>query len=224
MDDLEIVEQMFEKGVRDFMRLCRGRSVEELEIESLPYNKQILRNGEAWKLEWEVQYAYGWEDVKTFLEKQLFKFTLVESEKCEVLDTDGEMELKDAGEFVFLQRKRSIVTARMLGIFTIVVDVVRGVVRAVTRNDVHLGIEMVMKNILRLPRYDSMLQSGSQVDYLERVYEGILDVEKKDVSMKRDDNGATKEIFDATGSVKSFVTILQGVPAPMAYVGETSYH
>lgn len=154
----------------------------------------------------------------------LFKFTLVESEKCEVLNIDGEGELKDAGEFVFLQRKRSFVTARMLGIFTIVVVVVRGVVRAVTRNNVHLGIEMVMRNILRLPRYDSMSQNGSQVDYSERLYEGILDVETKDVSMKRDDNGAAKDIFDATGSVKSFVTILQGMSAPMAYVRETSYH
>lgn len=174
IDDVSIVEQVFESGVKAFMGLCVGKSVEELEKESLLYTKEIA--GEAWRFEWRVRCAYSQEIVKTVVEKEIFKFTLVESEVLEVVSVDAEEKVTDAGGFMFVKRRRTFASIGVLGICVAIVAVLRIVIGIVSRNDVHLGIEMLLKDTLRLQRCDSMLQNANRVDYSERIYEGVFEV------------------------------------------------
>lgn len=181
LTDVEMVRQLFASGVQMFKDACQLANQTVLD-ESI-YREDISDGGDAWEFEWEVKCTYGTETAKTLVENGLLRFTLVESDKLEVIPIDDEVEERDAGVqtrdaegFVFVERRRSFMTVGVLGICVIVVVVVRVIVRAVTRNDVHLGIELVLKDTLRLQRCDSMLQNERQIDYSDRIYEGAVEV------------------------------------------------
>lgn len=132
----------------------------------------------SWLLESQVDCSIDIDFARFALENELLIFTLVDSDSLGVFNvTNDTSKLEDAGNLVLLERRRSFMTLGILGITVAVVVVVRIVVKAITRNDVHLGIEMVLKDTLRLQRCDSMLQNEHLVDYSDRIYEGVPDLE-----------------------------------------------
>lgn len=64
---------------------------------------------------------------------------------------------------MFLKRRGPFLSTGILGIFVTIVVAVRMFVGIVTRHDVHLGIEMLLKNLLSLKQFGSMLQNEKSI-------------------------------------------------------------
>lgn len=99
--------------------------------------------------------------------------TLVESDRMLVMtgsDFDaGVVRYVDGGNLPFFTRHASYVSFTVLAILTVGVTLTRIVTKIVTNNDVHLGIETILKEGMGLLCCDSMLQSRTSVSYREKL-------------------------------------------------------
>eukprot|EP00177_Eucheuma_denticulatum_P004460 GFKZ01008100.1.p1 GENE.GFKZ01008100.1~~GFKZ01008100.1.p1 ORF type:complete len:458 (+),score=45.41 GFKZ01008100.1:327-1700(+) len=167
--NLEFARALFENGVLELARIC-------LYNVTRPLNITETREGEeSWSFEWEMdRCSAGQDKIGKFLDIHMVRFTLIDSPEFNVLKIDTGESLQGDDQ-LFLERRRSFATFAVLGITTLVVVAIRIIIRIFTNNDVHLGIEVVLKDALRINRCDSMLQNNRQVDYSAQVYEGLDD-------------------------------------------------
>lgn len=198
------LEALFRRGTTAFMKNCEKKEFEKLANETSLPSKSIAEDGKRWKFEWSVNCSYLMEDALQLMEEELLKFTLVDSDKLWVVDTarDGKGQV-DGGGFIFVERRRCFMTIGVLGISAVVVVVLRMLIRALTRNDIHLGIEMLLKDTLYLRKCDSMLQNGRSVDYTDKVFEGSIGLE----GAGHEGKGGTVDRDDGTGQTTSSSTL-----------------
>lgn len=187
--NLEQIEALFRQGTAELLNSCPSNSPD--------LTKQVTGDGTQWKFEQILSCHRDTLFAADILrENLLMLFTLVDSDSLRVVNSEKEgSDVVDGGDFLFIERRRSFMTLAVLIISTAVLVVVRLVVRAVTKNDIHLGIEMVLKNTLNLQRCDSMLQNERMVDYSDRIYEGITDLEGEG-------EGRIVGRWDSTGAVR----------------------
>eukprot|EP00177_Eucheuma_denticulatum_P007260 GFKZ01013211.1.p2 GENE.GFKZ01013211.1~~GFKZ01013211.1.p2 ORF type:complete len:119 (+),score=9.75 GFKZ01013211.1:186-542(+) len=97
-------------------------------------------------------------------------FSLVETEKFQVSDSHGGGTTVNIDEVLFIRRRENLVSFSGLFILTASLVLIRIITRAFTNNDLHVGIELLLKDTLNMPPYDSMLSAGDLVDYQKSVY------------------------------------------------------
>lgn len=202
--DLASVERLFEKAMKSLLSLCAEEFGIEPTEEAMSYKQKST--GEAWLFEWPAPSgcAYDEEKVKTVIGEDLSKFTLVESERLEVLQNNKEEKVTDASGFAFVKRRRASLTTGLLGIFVAIAVALRIIVGKLTNNDVHLGIEMLLKDTLRLQTCDGMLQNGNRVDYSQKIYTESFDANRSSgcgSSESEESNGTKVEAMGVEASV-----------------------
>lgn len=105
------------------------------------------------------------------LQRAVENVTFVETDEFQVVNsTDGEV-VRIEGE-IFFRRRESLVSFLVLTIVVATSLVIRIIVRVFTNNDLHVGIELLLKDTLNIPPYDSMLSVEDVVDYEKTVYDG----------------------------------------------------
>lgn len=169
------LEDVFRQRAAKFESDCR---VEPFNPEDVLVEKDSNR----WMFEKRLNCIQNPRIIRTELMSLFPDFALVPSDKLRVvgLQTDGGEEI-DGKNFLFIRRRQSVMALGALGISVAVLLVLRVIVRVFTRNDVHLGVEMVLKDVLSLHIWDSMLQNERVVDYSERIYKEVKGFESQDL-------------------------------------------
>lgn len=171
--DVALAETIFRNAVNMFIERCKDVRNFTIEEEQAKVLSQNDGNG-TWYFEWVHDCPVKSSDIKTILETEFNKFTVIEADKLEVVNIDDVgSAFREGDDIVLLVRRRSFATFGALCITVAVVVVLRIIVRLISNNDVHLGIELVLKDTLRINRCDSMLQNDDRVDYSAQVYEGV---------------------------------------------------
>lgn len=127
-----------------------------------------LSNVEGGEAEWTVTgYVTGCssgEIVPNTLKKFGEAFFVINDEELQVLDLRNEQYVS-GDELLLLLRQQPILNVVPLSIAAVLILVVRAVVRWGTNNDVHRGLELIMKHNLGMKSCDSMLQSRRVVRF-----------------------------------------------------------
>lgn len=82
-----------------------------------------------------------------------------------VLNGDEDKQPISGSDLMFFKKRRSILSPKWLFVVVASTVVLRLIVLMITRNDLHLGLALLVKGALQLPLLDSMLQNNSVVDY-----------------------------------------------------------
>lgn len=171
--DLNYARALFQNGVVELAATCFRPELGQGPLNII----ETLEDEQSWSFEWEIEdCVYVRSDVAQFLDVHMAKFTLIDSPEFNILNLSSR-EAEKGDDQLFLTRRRSFATFPVLSITTLVAVAIRIIIRIFTNNDVHLGIEVVLKDALRINRCDSMLQNNRQVDYSAQVYEGLGDPE-----------------------------------------------
>lgn len=87
-------------------------------------------------------------------------------------------------DLVFFNRMAPMITLKMLFVVTMCIVGVRTLISTITRNDLHLGLALLVKDVLELPLLDSTLQDKQLVDYSKPIARKLI---KSDNTCKNDE-------------------------------------
>eukprot|EP00177_Eucheuma_denticulatum_P003123 GFKZ01005632.1.p1 GENE.GFKZ01005632.1~~GFKZ01005632.1.p1 ORF type:complete len:441 (+),score=64.00 GFKZ01005632.1:275-1597(+) len=165
-------ERLLRNGLEYLLEACRNDSDSAVEME-LGERLTNSSDTDIWSVTGSLTCTF--DDPKTAiqaLEKGTENVTFVGTNEFRVVNaSDGESVVR-IEDHVFFRRRASLVSFLVLVIVTASSLVIRIIVRAFTNNDLHVGIELLLKDTLNIPPYDSMLSVEDVVDYEKPVYSG----------------------------------------------------
>lgn len=117
------------------------------------------------------------EDIILFLRGFQRAIGLVEDDELYVADaSEGKMaaivEFVSRDDLLLLKRRRPYFSLAAVMIMTGIVVIVGAIVSCLTRNDTYLGIEIIVKKVLKLNKFDSLLGNKEVIRYVD---EGVDD-------------------------------------------------
>eukprot|EP00177_Eucheuma_denticulatum_P006506 GFKZ01011843.1.p1 GENE.GFKZ01011843.1~~GFKZ01011843.1.p1 ORF type:complete len:462 (-),score=51.73 GFKZ01011843.1:509-1894(-) len=162
-------EILFARTVQRIQQTSDSNTTGEVEVEQFPSRSGLIPR---WRISQKMRIVTGPSELMAMLRGALLPITVVDSEQRNFIDLAGlqssqieEVSTVPMDSVPLLVRRRSFVSFATLCIVVAAVAAVRILVRLFTNNDIHQGIEMIMKDLLNIKACDSILQNRVHVHY-----------------------------------------------------------
>lgn len=159
-------KDLMNRGLQELAPHCRESPSSGIQVTNQESDSAL--GDEKWtiRLPLDCEASFDAEIMNKAYSAMISPLTIVSSDTFEVLRLSTNKYV--SGEKLpFLCRRRSLIQVLPLAIMTIVTVLCRLVVRLFTNNDIHKGVELVMKHSLGMNCCDSMLQSSGKIRYNE---------------------------------------------------------